>query len=140
MTHPALTFSRSQARLAERRRRAPATHHGAGPPEPPLPEPLPVTIRFAGTQDAAALAALAQLDSAGPLALPALIAEVDGELRAALSLRDAAVIADPFRPTTALVELLRTRAGQLASAPRSGLLARLRARRTAGALGVQLRG
>lgn len=140
MTHPALTFGMSQARAGEPWRRASARHRPPSPPEPPLLEPPPVTIRFAGAHDAGVLAALAQLDSADPLVLPALIAEVDGELRAALSLRDGAVIADPFRPTAALVELLRTRARQLASTPRRGLPARLRTRRRAAVPGVQLRG
>jgi hypothetical protein len=36
-----------------------------------------------------------------------LVAEVGGEVRAALSLRDGAVVADPFHPTAALAELLR---------------------------------
>ena len=51
-----------------------------------------------------------------------LVAEVDGELLAAISLDDGAVVADPFEPTAALVELLRARARQLegARAPRRG--------------------
>ena len=98
---------------------------------------VPVTIRFAGSHDRAGLAVLAQLDSAAPLTLPALVAEIDGQLRAALALADAAVIADPFHPTLELVELLHTRAQQLIDEPRSGLLARLRVRRrAAGALAL----
>jgi hypothetical protein len=58
---------------------------------------------------------LAALDSAELLEQPALVAEVDGELRAALSLRDGAVIADPFHRTEALVDLLLARAAQLAA-------------------------
>lgn len=88
----------------------------------------PVTIRFAHPHDAGALAALAQLDSAAPLALPALVAEVGRDLRAALSLTDAAVIADPFHPTGELLDLLRIRARQLAGNQRAQLRARLRAR------------
>jgi hypothetical protein len=42
-----------------------------------------------------------------------LVAEVEGELRAALSLADGSVIGDPFYRTTALVELLTARARQL---------------------------
>jgi hypothetical protein len=80
-----------------------------------------LTIRFADSLDCQALAALAVLDSAEPLQLPALVADVDGELQAALSLVDSAVIADPFRPTRELVELLHARAGQLARARRRGL-------------------
>jgi hypothetical protein len=85
----------------------------------------PVTIRFAHGYDAAALAALAQLDSAEQLAPPALVAEVGGELRAARSLVNGAVIADPFHPTGELVDLLDVRARQFAAEPRRGLLQRL---------------
>jgi hypothetical protein len=91
------------------------------------PSELTLTIRYADSLDDGALAALAALDSAEPLALPALVADVEGELRAARSLVDASVIADPFRATAELVELLNTRAEQLASEPRTGLRARLRA-------------
>jgi len=41
-----------------------------------------------------------------------LIAEVDGELRAALSLTTGDIVADPFQPTADVVALLRTRARQ----------------------------
>jgi hypothetical protein len=74
----------------------------------------PVTLRFAFPDDDAGLARLAALDCALPLALPALVAEVDGELRAALSLVDGRAVADPFHFTGELVDLLRTRAQQLA--------------------------
>jgi hypothetical protein len=89
--------------------------------------PAPVTIRFAHPHDAPALATLAQLDSAEPLDPPVLVAEVGGELRAALSLADAAVMADPFHPTRELLDLLRVRAEQLTTTPAPSLLARLRA-------------
>jgi hypothetical protein len=49
-------------------------------------------------------------------AQPILVAEVDGELRAALSMVDGAVIADPFHRTAPLVELLAARAVQLPGA------------------------
>lgn len=75
-----------------------------------------VTIRHAFPDDALALLRLAALDSGEPPGRPALVAEVDGELRAALSLRDGRVIADPFRRTQALVDLLRARAAQLTAA------------------------
>ena len=74
-----------------------------------------VTIRHAFPDDALALVRLAALDSREPPAQPVLVAEVDGELRAALSLRDGAVAADPFHRTQALVELLRARAAQLSA-------------------------
>jgi hypothetical protein len=80
----------------------------------PVPSPeFAVTLRYASPDDAVALARLAALDSAVSPASPVLLGEVDGELRAALSLRDGAAIADPFRPTAALIELLVARAKQL---------------------------
>ena len=79
--------------------------------------PLPaVTIRHGLPDDGLALLRLAALDSAEPLQQPVLVADVDGELHAALSLRDGAVIADPFRRTSLLVELLLARHAQLVAA------------------------
>jgi hypothetical protein len=69
-----------------------------------------VTLRLSRPADERALEELAQLETAGPPHGPHLMAEVDGALRAAISLTDGAVIADPFHPTAALVELLRARA------------------------------
>ncbi|MGH2887850.1 MAG: hypothetical protein ACRDPA_34995 [Solirubrobacteraceae bacterium] len=61
-------------------------------------------------------------------AAPLLLAEADGALRAALSLRDGAVIADPFHRTAPLVSLLVARSQQLHGGPsrRRRWLARLR--------------
>ena len=82
---------------------------------PGLPAPATVTIRPAYADDLHALARLAALDSAaGVPAGPLLLAEVDDELRAALSLTDDSVIADPFFPTVHLVALLRARAAAMA--------------------------
>jgi hypothetical protein len=79
-----------------------------------------VTIRPAFPDDAAAVARLAALDSARLPAGPLLIAEVDGVPWAALTLHGGRAIADPFRPTAALVELLRRRAEQLTQEPARG--------------------
>lgn len=71
----------------------------------------PITIRLATPDDQLALYRLAALDSApSPPAGRVLLAELDGELRAALSLDDASAIADPFHPTLQILELLRTHA------------------------------
>jgi hypothetical protein len=85
-----------------------------------------LTIRIAVPADAEALRRLAQLDSA-PVPAPALmlIAEVAGELRAAVPLYEGRPIADPFRPTAGLVALLTERKRQIA-APRRGAARRLR--------------
>jgi hypothetical protein len=138
-----LTLRIAHARTSELHRRA-ATLRRAGSASDathPSVAVVSLTIRFADSLDDAALATLAVLDGAEPLPLPALVADVEGELHAALSLADSSVIADPFRPTVALVELLRTRADQLAAEPPRGLRARLRAPlRAARALRLELRG
>lgn len=72
-----------------------------------------VSIRRAGPHDAPALCRLAALDSAAPLRGEILVAEVDGEARAALSLGDGSCVADPFAPTAQLVALLRLRRAQM---------------------------
>jgi len=65
-----------------------------------------VTIRMARPADAPALHALEELDSHRLADGDVLVAEVDGELRAAHSLESGTAVADPFRPTAELVELL----------------------------------
>jgi hypothetical protein len=74
----------------------------------------PVLVRVATPDDADAIARLAALDSAPAPAGPLLLAEVAGDLRAAVRVEDRAAIADPFEPTAGLVALLRARAAQLA--------------------------
>ena len=78
----------------------------------------PVTMRVAGPQDQAAVARLAALDSQRAPEGDVLVAEIGGELRAAVAIDDGAAIADPFRPTADVVSLLRERAAQVA-APRA---------------------
>jgi hypothetical protein len=69
-----------------------------------------LTIRRADLADLAALDRLAALDSAPAPTGDVLVAEVGGELWAALDLSSGAVIADPFRRSGELVELLRVHA------------------------------
>lgn len=97
-------------------------------PDSPRPAGDALAIRRAGPADAAALRRLAELDSApSPAPGPVLVAEVGGELRAALLLETGAAIADPFHPTAELVSLLGSRARQLApTAPRRGWVPRAR--------------
>ena len=92
-----------------------------------------IVIRRAAARDGRALARLAALDSAAPPPGPLLVAEVEGQIRAALALSDGGAIADPFHRTAELVELLRLRASQLA-APRGA------SRRRAGGVGEWSRG
>ena len=72
-----------------------------------------VTVRFATAGDARALERLAALDSGSVPQGAALVAEVEGELLAALPLGDGRALADPLRPTAELVRLLELRAAQL---------------------------
>ena len=66
-----------------------------------------VTIRPAYADDAMAITRLAALDSASVPRGPLVVAEVDGELRVAVSVDEFTVIADPFHRTAELVALLR---------------------------------
>jgi hypothetical protein len=72
-----------------------------------------VTVRFARPADTDALLRLAERDGRRMPSSPALVAEVGGELLAARSLDGAKAIADPFRPTAHLVELLELRSAHL---------------------------
>ena len=76
-----------------------------------------ILIRGATTGDGPVLSRLAALDTAPVPFGPTLIAEVDGEPRAALSLRDGDVIADPFARTAELVQLLKVHASAVAETP-----------------------
>jgi hypothetical protein len=69
-----------------------------------------LTIRRATAADTFALRRLAAIDSAAPPTGDVLLAEMGTELWAALSVDTGAAIADPFRPSADLVELLRFRA------------------------------
>jgi hypothetical protein len=78
-----------------------------------------LTIRLARDDDRASLASLAQLDSGSAPVDPVLLAEADGRLVAALSLLDGTAVADPFRPTADVVDLLRVRAAAAATDARA---------------------
>jgi hypothetical protein len=69
-----------------------------------------LTIRRADAADAGALVRLAAIDSSYPPTGDALLAEVGDELWAAIELDTGAAIADPFRPSGDLVDLLRLQA------------------------------
>jgi hypothetical protein len=73
----------------------------------------PIVIRRAYPDDASAVGRLAQLDSTRLPADSYLVAEVDGELKAAIGLDSGAVAADPFQPTASLVRLLHLHAEAL---------------------------
>jgi hypothetical protein len=69
-----------------------------------------VALRVADSDEAPVVRRLAALDDARPLEGPALLAVIDGEAVAAISLLDRRVVANPFVPTRDVVELLRVRA------------------------------
>jgi len=115
MNSPQLTMALAQARMDDLYRAADAhratrdrAHHARS-----LVTERSVTLRFASTSDKKSLARLAALDSAEPPEQPVLLAEVDGQLVATLSLSDGTVVADPFHPTLDVIELLQARARQL---------------------------
>jgi hypothetical protein len=115
-------FAELQQR-AERRRPSASTRT-----EKPVPDADSISIRHATVADAPAVERLAALDSATVPHGELLIAHVDGEPQAALELVTGAAIADPFRPTAHLVELLRLRAaGMRAEIVPARRLPRLRA-------------
>ena len=89
----------------------------------------PIAIRRATDADRDALERLAALDSARVPTGEILIAEVAGEAQAAIGVAAGATIADPFRPTAHLVDLLRLRAGRLGERTRTPRRLRPAARR-----------
>ena len=72
-----------------------------------------VAIRYARSHEAHALAGLADLDSSRAPAGVVIVAEVGGQLWAAVSLDDGHTIADPFRPSSELAFVLTQRARRL---------------------------
>jgi hypothetical protein len=85
-----------------------------------VPTSADVTFRYARDEDAEALAVLADLDSSRAPRGAVIVAEVAGELWAAVSLDDGHAIAHPFRPSGELTFQLGERARELnRAAPRN---------------------
>jgi hypothetical protein len=76
--------------------------------------PHTLAIRLANESDSPNLIQLAALDSAPAPHGPVLVADIDGEIVAAHQIDRGRSIADPFRPTADLRELLELRARQAA--------------------------
>jgi hypothetical protein len=74
-----------------------------------------LVLRPATSADTADLERLAALDSARPLAGEVMLAHVDGDVRAALSLETGRAVADPFYPSLELIPLLRAAVGERSS-------------------------
>ena len=81
--------------------------------QPPLDAAGELLIRVAGPDDWPALDDLAARDSRPRLLGDVLIAELDGVLVAALSVRDGQLIADPWKPTAVIGDQLRLRASSI---------------------------
>ena len=79
-------------------------------------ETTEITIRPAAPEDTGQVARVAGRDTGVLPAGPLLVAMVGGDMRAAISLTDGAVVADPFHRTAELVEMLRIRAGAVSRA------------------------
>jgi hypothetical protein len=75
-----------------------------------------VMIRRATLGDEAALERLSQLDSLPIPAEPVLVAEVDGQIQAAVGVYGSEAIADPFAPTAHLIRMLREQASDQTAA------------------------
>jgi hypothetical protein len=90
--------------------------------------PTTFVIRPVAPLDRATLERLAELDSAAPIATPALLGFRGDRPAAALSLVDDRIVADPFQATDHLAAHLRMRAGALRAAERTPSLSeRIRA-------------
>jgi hypothetical protein len=96
----------SLSRLARRSRRAESR-------TPALEAGTVITLRLVPTEGDAAIDQLAELSGLEPPVGPSLVAEVDGEPRAALSLAGGEVLSDPFHPAAELGSLLCLRLAQL---------------------------
>ena len=71
-----------------------------------------IIIRTPRPDEAFAVRRLAYLDSQRPLRGDVLVAQVENDLLAAISLTEGRVVADPFTHTADVVELLRMRAAR----------------------------
>lgn len=127
MTHPYLLMLLARARTddlyreaavarraAKTRRPARARGHRRSVRSADLTTPQQaVTLRQYSAEDHGPIARLVALGSSSPPPQPVVVAEVGGELRAALSLNDGSFVTDPFHLTQGVVELLRAYARQL---------------------------
>ncbi len=77
----------------------------------------PVVLRVGGPADAGVLAWLAAIDEEPELTGETLIALIDGEAVAALSLGDGRVVSNPFVAACDAISLLRLRAQHLLARP-----------------------
>lgn len=123
-----ILFLDSQQRSAEIARRAEARRRQRGDFSAAMPGGGEIVIRLAGQQDVRAIERLSQLEGRRPDGRM-LVAEVGGDVRAAVAMGSGVVLADPFRRTTELVELLERSRAHLngRSGKRASRLSRLAA-------------
>ncbi|HUO71299.1 MAG TPA: hypothetical protein VMU39_11020 [Solirubrobacteraceae bacterium] len=107
-----ITAALASERTADLRRAAEHRRTARVAPPPASDERI-VALRLARREDDRDVNRLTELDDARALVAPVLLAVVDGEAVAALSLSDGRVAANPFVPTDAAVALLRLRGRQL---------------------------
>jgi hypothetical protein len=106
---PRLTWETVEAKVADWRREAESRASSRTTPR----HLAAVIVRIATPEDARGLEQLAELDSGSVPRGPALVAEIEGNLVAALPLEAGRALADPFWPTEELVQLLELRKAQL---------------------------
>jgi hypothetical protein len=109
LTHQLNLARLEDLRLLAESRRSPS---GCAAPSPAAAVES-ISIRRATAADRPLLERLAALDSAPVPSGDVLIAEVGDEPRAALEIATGSAVADPFRHTAHLVELLAVRAARL---------------------------
>lgn len=107
-----ITAAVAAEHMADLRRAAGHQHAATSAPARPSHEPV-IALRVAHPEDNDDVLRLAQLDDAQPPAGPVMLALLDGDAVAALSLSDGRVVANPFVATEKVVALLRLRATQL---------------------------
>jgi hypothetical protein len=87
-----------------------------------------ITIRAARAEDKGEIARVAARDTHELPEGKLLVAMVGSDVRAAISLADGTIIADPFHRTAELVAMLKIRAGAVRRAPRAKIAPRRRSR------------
>ena len=113
MTHPHFRIDTLHERSRELANQIDRTRLLAAEPTREAVADGDLSLRLCRVSDDPILERLAALEGRRPPQGPHLLAEVDGEAVAALSLADGEFLADPFRPTAHLLPLMRARAAQL---------------------------
>jgi hypothetical protein len=125
--HPVLNAYLAKALTADRLEQAEGLRRSRAEWADLKPDPFSsVTVRLTRPGDAEAVMRLAELDGRRVPPAPLLAAEVGGEVLAVRSLASGKAIADPFRPTAHLIELLELRSSHLRDDSDGGRLRAMR--------------